>query len=213
MLRLPHQQPCKPQVSQLQTLEARRSQGQQPAAAAAAARNSEVATSWVDETHATRNRRGHQGDDLGGHPSDQPLVLSYASSSSSSSNSCGSSSNSRGREINYPQPPSAVDSLGQLKQKGKQQQQQHKQQSGLQQPHEGRQNRPGRNPRDSGSSSSSSSTCDAREETADMRLHPHVSHPLSVVYLRACEAPELTEAVEAKLRHFTGLHRMQVCSF
>ncbi|CDJ38136.1 hypothetical protein, conserved [Eimeria tenella] len=39
----------------------------------------------------------------------------------------------------------------------------------------------------------------------DLRLHPHASPPLSLIYLRLCEAPHLTEEVERKLRAFTGI--------
>ncbi|OEH80134.1 hypothetical protein cyc_03199 [Cyclospora cayetanensis] len=41
-------------------------------------------------------------------------------------------------------------------------------------------------------------------ETPDLRLHAHASPPLSVMYLRVCEAPQLTEEVEQKLRTFIG---------
>ncbi|XP_026190040.1 uncharacterized protein LOC34619935 [Cyclospora cayetanensis] len=42
-------------------------------------------------------------------------------------------------------------------------------------------------------------------ETPDLRLHAHASPPLSVMYLRVCEAPQLTEEVEQKLRTFIGI--------
>ena len=62
----------------------------------------------------------------------------------------------------------------------------------------------------SSSISSSGSSCSCKEgslgegETVGFHLHPHLSPPLTLVYLRLCESPHLTETVEAKLRAFTG---------
>ncbi|CDJ53636.1 hypothetical protein, conserved [Eimeria brunetti] len=76
---------------------------------------------------------------------------------------------------------------------------------------------PIRVPRNSGSSNSSSSRggsdgciyiggfAEGRSRRADFRLQAHASTPLSLIYLRPCEAPHLAEEVERKLRAFIGI--------